>query len=77
VEISLPRKKPGHKVNLTFLIPAQGELAQPFEDWILDKVVMNEYMPIYAKQEGFAVNPHKERGGVVRWRCIYTGMWFS
>ena len=72
-EISRPRKKPGRKVNSIFLIPPQGELAHPFEDWILDKVAMNEYMPKYAKQEGCAVNPHKERGKVVRWRCIHGG----
>jgi len=72
-EISRPRRKPGRKVDSTFLVPVQGELAHPFEDWILDKAAMNEYMPKYAKQEGFAVNPHKERGKVVRWRCIHGG----
>jgi len=72
-EILRPRKKPGRKVNSTFLVPAQGELAHPFEDWILDKVAMNEYIPKYAKQEGFAVNPHKERGKIIRWRCIHGG----
>jgi len=34
---------------------------------------MDLYMPNYAKQEGFAVNALKERGGVVRWRCIHGG----
>lgn len=72
-EISRPRRKPGRKVPSTFLIPAQGELAHPFEDWILDKAAMNEYIPKYAKQEGFAVNPHKERGRVIRYRCIHGG----
>jgi len=73
VEILGPRKKSGRKVNSTFLIPAQGELAHPFEDWIIDKAAMNEYMPTYSKQEGFAVNPRKERGKVIQWHCIHGG----
>jgi hypothetical protein len=49
IEILRPRKKSGRKVNSTFLIPAQGELAHPFEDWIIDKAAMNEYMSTYSK----------------------------
>ena len=31
-------------------------------------------MPNYAKQEGFAVNIHKEgKGNIIRWRCIHSG----
>ena len=30
-------------------------------------------MQNYAKQEGFVVIPAKERGGVIRWRCIHGG----
>jgi hypothetical protein len=67
-----PRKR-GRKVQSTFPFPSQGELTHPFESWIIDQAAMNEYMPNYAKQEGFAVNSLKERGGVVRWRCIHGG----
>jgi hypothetical protein len=58
-EVPLPHKKPGRRVNSDFLVPALGELAHPFEDWILDKDAMYVYMLDYAKQEGFAVNPCK------------------
>lgn len=71
-ETSKPRQH-GHKVNSNFLTSPNGELEHPSIDWIIDKVSMDSYMNNYAKQEGFAVNPVKERGDVIRWRCIHAG----
>ena len=51
----------------------QGELLHPCIDWLADKPSMEQYMHDYAKQEGFAVNALKERGGVIRWRCCHAG----
>ena len=37
---------------------------------------MDEYMHNYAKQEGFAINAHKERLGLcIRYRCIHVGQY--
>ena len=66
-------KKRGRRVESTFPSPPQGELAHPFDGWVIDKVAMDEYMPNYAKQEGCAMNPLRERGGVIRWRCVHGG----
>jgi hypothetical protein len=68
----MPRKR-GRKVNSTFLLPPQGALQHPHLEWTIDEAAMNSYMPAYGKQEGFAVNLLKERGGVRRWRCIHGG----
>ena len=70
--ITIPRKR-GRKVNSTFLLLPQGELRHPFLDWTIDEAAMNSYMPAYSKQEGFAVNLLKERGGVRRFRCVHGG----
>ena len=70
--VQMPPKR-GRKVQSTFPLPPQGELAHPFEGWVIDKAAMDEYMPNYAKQEGCAVNPLREHGGVIRWRCIHGG----
>ena len=71
--IQMPRKR-GRKAISTFPLPPQGELAHPFEGWIIDKAAMYEYMPNYAKQEGCALNTYKEwHGHVIRWRCIHYG----
>jgi hypothetical protein len=72
-QVSRERNKPGRKVDSTFPFPALGEFAHPFEGWVLDKAAMYAYMPNYTKQEGFTVNPHQERGHVIRWRCIHGG----
>ena len=35
---------------------------------------MEEYIPKYAKQEGFAVDRIKEKKGIVeRWKCHHAG----
>jgi len=65
-QVSRERNKPGRKVDSTFPFPALGEFVHLFEGWVLDKAAMYAYMPDYAKQEGFAVNPRKERGYVIR-----------
>jgi hypothetical protein len=66
-------KKRGRKVNSTFIDPPQGEIPHPCIDWLVDKLSMEQYMHDYPKQEGFAVNALKERGGVIRWRCAHAG----
>ena len=66
-------EKRGRKVQSTFPLPPQGELAHPFDGWIIDKAAMDVYMPDYAKQEGCALNPLRERGGVIHWRCVHGG----
>ncbi len=72
-ELTMPKKR-GPKVNSTFLTQPQGDLSHPYIDWVLDKASMDEFMPLYAKQEGFAVNVFKEHHGkVIRWRCIHAG----
>ena len=41
---------------------------------MLDKVSMDEFMSLYAKQKDFAVNVFKKHHEkVIRWRCIHAG----
>jgi hypothetical protein len=55
--------------NLSCPFPSQGELAHPFEGWIIEKAATYEYMPNYAKKQGFGVNIYKEwQGHIIRWR---------
>jgi hypothetical protein len=67
-------KRRGRKVNPIFIDPPQGKIPHPCIDWVVDKLSMEQYMHDYPKQEGFAVNALKERGGVIRWRCTHAGM---
>jgi hypothetical protein len=73
ISVQMQPKRRGRKVNSTFMNPPQGDLPHPDIDWIVDKLSMEKYMHDYAKQEGFAVNALKERGGVIRWRCAHSG----
>ena len=67
-------KKRGPKVNEQFSNPPHGALQHPFIGWRIEKAGMETYMPQYAKQEGFAVNPQRlEKGRVIRWWCIHAG----
>ena len=52
-------KKRGHKVNSTFMNPAQGELQYPCIHWLVAKLSTERYMHDFAKQEGFEVNALK------------------
>ncbi len=72
VTARIPKRR-GRKVDPTFLLPPHSELLHPYIDWVLDKSAMEQYMHDYAKQEGFAVNALKERGGVIRWCCSHSG----
>ena len=67
----IPKKK-GPRVDDSFPLPPLGDLEHPYIDWVIDKVTMNEYMPNYAKQEGFALTRTKD-GIRVRWRCVHAG----
>ena len=55
-----------------FSNPPHSALQHRFIGWRIDKVGMEEYIPQYSKQEGFAVNPHRD-GKAVRWYCIHAG----
>jgi len=68
----IPNKR-GRRVNGNFVSKPLGALSHPYLGWTPIKAVMEEYMQNYAKQEGFVVIPAKERGGVIRWRCIHGG----
>ena len=69
----LPKRR-GRQVNSTFLEPPLGELGHPCIGVTLDKAAMEEYVPNYAKQEGYAVICGKENGGIIYyWRCIHGG----
>ena len=69
----LPKRR-GPKTNSTFTHSPHGELGHPWIDWRLDKASMEEYMPKYAMQEGFAVDRIKEKKGTVhRWKCHHAG----
>jgi hypothetical protein len=69
----LPKRR-GRKTNTTFTHLRHGELGHPWIDWRLDKASMEEYMPKYAKQEGYAVDRIKEKKGTVhRWKCHHAG----
>ena len=56
-------------MNDLFTKPPHGTLQHPFIGWRIDKAGIEAYMPQYAKQEGFAVNPRRN-GKVVHWYCI-------
>jgi len=67
-------RKRGQKRQSDFSMAPLGEIGHPFLNWELDQAQMELFMPSYAEQEGFAVNPHKEhRGTVARWRCVHAG----
>jgi hypothetical protein len=67
-------RKRGRKGQSNFSTESLGEIGHPFLNWEMDQAQMELFMPSYAEQEGFAVNPHKEhRGTVVRWRCVHAG----
>ena len=64
-------KKKGPQVDDRFPLPSLGDLQHPYIEWIIDRVTMDEYMPNYAKQEGFALTRTKD-GIRVRWRCVHA-----
>ena len=66
-------KRWGRKVDSAFTNPPQDELWHLCINWLVEKLSMEQYMHDYAKQEGFAVNALKERGGVIRWHCYHAG----
>jgi len=68
---SIPKKK-GPWVDAHFPLPPPGDLEHPYVSWIIDEVTMDEYMPNYAKQEGFAFTRIKD-GNRVRWPCVHAG----
>lgn len=69
----LPKRR-GRKINSTFTHPPHGELGHPWIGWRLDKASIEEYVPKYAKQEGFAANRIKEKKGTIeRWKCHHAG----
>jgi hypothetical protein len=65
-------KKKGLQVDDRFPLPSLGDLQHPYIGWIIDRVTMDEYMPNYAKQEGFALTRTKD-GIRIRWRCVHSG----
>ena len=66
-------KKRGRKVNDQFPEPPLGKLQHPHIGWVVDKATLDRFIDGYAAQEGTALISHKERGNVIRYRCIHGG----
>lgn len=69
---ALPKKR-GRKVVDQFPFPPLGEHKHPHIGWIVDKAALDKFVQDYAKQEGTALIAMKERGNVIRYRCIHGG----